>query len=118
MIRSNTRVFIVRQLIHLDVNLTSFAWTYYFSVRDIVHLCKVGGVNFMDLKISKLESVWNEDVEGLVLELPMGTWTSRVVSDALEGRLFMCHTLVPNITVDFEKEGVYVGERYCQIVFA
>ena len=34
-----------------------------------------------------------------------GTWRSRILADSNLGFNFLCHTLVPNVTVDFSSPG-------------
>ncbi len=38
-------------------------------------------------------------------EVEAGTWRSRILADSNLGFNFLCHTLVPNVTVDFSSPG-------------
>lgn len=84
--------------------MTLFQWKYYFSVHEILHRCTAGGRK-CNVK-SEQPGVWNGSQ--LEFEVPVGKWISRSVTDALEGHFFMCHTLIPNVTVDFGTEGYFL----------
>lgn len=114
-----------------NISVMDTIWKYYFTldqVLDIISdtdvtkknfLCRIGGVSCTPMtttvnatndegEIFEFKSKTlpvPADPHGLVeVHVPAGKWISRVLADSSLGNNFMCHTLVPNVSVDFGRE--------------
>ena len=95
----------------LNDNMLDLMWEYYFKLNEVFYdvskdagkrkNCQIGPVS-----CSPPKEVGRPDTHsGTVLtETPAGTWTSQLLADSENGGYYMCHTLVPNVTVDFSME--------------
>ncbi len=85
-------------------------WRYYFTLDKKIRryfegtdlfepTCRVGPHS---CGIPRKGTVTrNDSQESLELEVPAGKWVSKFLADSHLGSTYLCHTLVPNVTVDF-----------------
>ena len=101
--------------------MSEFYNKYYFSIHDLVSVCRIGGVDC--LPKFRMDSYGNKRAletrrldNGLdeVLEVPGGHWISRHMADNSKGSNYRCHTLVSNSTVTFSKKGLLID---CFVLF-
>ncbi len=87
-------------------------WKYYFTLDEILFprentqflsddRCRVGTVSCGYLDADEESLFLNNNTQDLEYEVPAGKWKSRILADSQDGKLYMCHTLIPNMTVDF-----------------
>ena len=85
-------------------------WKYYFTLDKIIQerdttmhetddRCRIGSVDCGYKKDDKVVGEGNE--ESIEVEVPAGKWISRFFSDSDRGTNHLCHTLVPNVTINF-----------------
>ena len=90
-------------------------WKYQFTLDDILRpergqfseimYCRVGTVScsFPEKGSKFAPSEHDNETEYFEMHVAAGTWTSRLMADSDKGATFMCHTLQPNVTVDFSR---------------
>lgn len=67
--------------------------------------CTVGGKSCSLPKDLSFENFNQKDLSDHVeVKVEAGKWISRLMADSLNGHTFLCHTLVPNVTVNFSKQ--------------
>jgi len=93
----------------VDINTTTFLWKYYLTL-DKIFLdprkyrtrvgCRVGGAR---CEPPTELPAWPVQDDGLVMhvEVEAGVWTSQFLADGENGFNLLCHTLQPNVSVDF-----------------
>ena len=85
-------------------------WKHHFNLNKIMsdytrdkkygNLCSIGSKSCSPPPEASV-TLPTDVTATLELEVEAGTWKSRFLADSKEGTTFMCHTLVPNVTVDF-----------------
>ncbi len=97
-------------LLKKGVRIETFLRKYYITLDKIFRKslsfglhpgCKIGG--FL-CEVSELPE-WKEDQDELQVHVPAGVWTSRFLADSDKGFNALCHTLKPNVSVDFASDG-------------
>ena len=76
----------------------------FLSLAQVVDHCSVGGEDcvYPDTDPAELPA---EDHAEFEVEVPAGKWVTRPFADSTDkGYNFMCHTLIPNVTVNFTRE--------------
>ena len=108
-------------------------WTWYYGLDKIqykkdgrfsgtgnIDYCIVGGMGctypYDEFPVHLLDP--SENI--VTVEVPAGKWVSRFMMDSAEtAHLFLCHTLVPNVTLDFSLvDGNAVGMTWNRDKFA
>ena len=70
------------------------------------YACNIGGFSCGFAEDQKLPKPPTGAREGILqTEVPAGTWTSRFFADTDIGNIYLCHTLRPNVTVNFSIPG-------------
>ncbi len=99
------------RLTTFDLAVMPHLWKYYFTLDKIIterddwmqrkdHRCRMGSVGCGYLEGDRL--VGEEDEEVVEVEVPAGKWVSRFLADSYVGANYLCHTLIPNVTINFE----------------
>ena len=112
---------------HLIEKLTLFGhevvpnlWRYFFTLDKIIHnlvalageestpdnKCKVGNVNCVR-KMTDIDVVIpsNSSHQEVEIDVQAGKWKSKFYASSVDSSLYLCHTLVPNVSVDFSNTG-------------
>ena len=99
-------------MLDFDGNITEFIWDYYFPIHEMVHICRVAGV---DCSIphgvgADAAANYNSDNayrqgDTLITPVAAGKWETRILADNDQGTNFMCHTLIANRSVTFDEKG-------------
>ncbi len=97
-----------------DLPILPNLWKYYFTLdkvlmfenRDIKAFCLVGNAACSPPRTMEIDSSLDENI----VKVEAGEWKSQFLADSQYGVLSMCHTLKPNVTVDFSSiEGRTMG---------
>ncbi len=89
-----------------DLPILPNLWKYYFTLDKVLtpadmdwrSSCLMGEIICSHPKTIESNIT---SMDEIVVPVPAGIWRSRFVADSQYGALLMCHTLTPNITVDF-----------------
>ncbi len=109
-----------------EFSLANFTWDFYFTLDQVLERqvdlprgrfnCRIGQVSctIPPGPDGVRERIRPEDPKDIVRrESPAGVWTSRPLADSSEGRIYMCHTLQPNVSVNFAtRRGSSIGVRF------
>ena len=107
-----------RLLSAYEMNVTENLWRFYPGLTDVLK----GNINRriyndrgLDAKCSvghlpcsipeKLVGMPEPGKDEFEYEVPAGKWISRLMADSNRGWNFMCHTMKPNVSVDFSVAG-------------
>ena len=105
--------------INNDKDIESGIWKYYMTVDKMIypstddeyritgekkfHQCKIGtascSIDWQQVTKPDKVSITPE------IQVQAGKWVSRILADSYQGYTYLCHTLIPNVTVDFSKQG-------------
>ncbi len=117
---TNPGVFIDKLLL-FDEKLIPNLWKYYFTLDEIFHTvtsidaqsrqgadhrCRVGPFNcILLLKTGETATPNDTSKQQYEIEVAAGKWRSRFFSSSVDAKIYLCHTLVPNVTVKFATPG-------------
>ncbi len=97
-----------RKLTLVDEYVVSNMWIYYFTLDEIFsvgeNICQVGTFTCHpnptkdDYFKAYPDDRSQQEAE---FEVEAGMWRSRILADSKRGDIFMCHTLIPNVSVSF-----------------
>ncbi len=110
-------------------DIVSNMWKYYFNLDkmlervtgDVGRLCRVGNSKCSIKKDSKFNGAPTDlSKQEVEVEVEAGKWVSRILADSKLGNIFMCHTLIPNVTVSFSQTdgdsiGISLAEEYYSV---
>ena len=109
-----------------DGNIEQGIWDYYMTLDKIINTvteadydsdtkhCRVGS-HSCDLVAKAISENPKPAHVNMTqeFEVPAGKWVSRVMADSDRGNTYFCHTLIPNVTVDFGvKDGNSIGLQF------
>jgi len=92
----------------IKVPISPQLWKYGFNLDDVIFRstdkegCLVG---ITTCTINSLDDEGRASFEAEERPVESGVWRSRLLADSSDGTTFFCHTLVPNVTIDFSKAG-------------
>ncbi len=110
----------IEKLTLLKLDIVPNLWKYFFSLDEVIHnlvtragqgstpdvRCKVGNVNCVRyMGDSEVVIPLNSSQQDIELEVEAGKWRSRFLASSTDAKLYLCHTLVPNVTVGFAATG-------------
>lgn len=99
--------YLFRKLALVNEDIVSNMWKYYFTLDEIFSVgednnCLVGPITCNPNKDSQFmaypDDLSQQEAE---FEVEAGVWRSRILADSKRGDIFMCHTLIPNVSVSF-----------------
>ncbi len=105
--------YFLEKLALLDKDVVPNIWEYYFTLdqvlnprRKAIHMddrCRVGHVSCGPELPRRGDQVLPKNLshQEHSVEVKAGVWTSRIMSDSLAGKIYLCHTLTPNVTANF-----------------
>ncbi len=111
---------LIEKLMLFEEDIVPNLWKYFFTLDEIIHnlanlprkeatpnpRCMIGNVNCV--RIMKNDEVVipkNSSQQEVEVEVQAGRWRSRFYASSVDAKLYLCHTLVPNVTVDFASIG-------------
>ncbi len=110
----------MEKLLLLNIDVVPNMWKYYFTLDDMFekvvlgkgpihssdHRCNVGNVDCV-LRLKSYEAALPDDLthQEFEIEVEAGKWRSRFFASSIDAKIYLCHTLVPNMTVRFTSPG-------------
>ncbi len=96
-----------------EVSVMDFHWGFYYTLNKVIEplsldnkmTCMVGSHSCAYKVSTAVKPSSGSEDEALSIEVPAGVWTSRFFTDSDVGTTYLCHTLQPNVTVNFSVQG-------------
>ena len=115
---SNPGIFIEKLLL-LELDVVPNLWKYFFTLDDILteqqegwlfyldDKCRVGKFSCVPTSLKSYENAIPHDPSQQEFEIDVeaGKWKSRFFSSSVDAKIYLCHTLKPNVTVGFAAPG-------------